>query len=116
MQNHLLQVRFVFLAFCVFSVILRFVSQIFSLVAMEDPVSLSAEDVRDEKTKVLRATKPIQLEDVVIGQYGGKEGQEAYREHSDVPDDSRTPTYAAAVLHIENDRWRGVPFFIKVRI
>ncbi len=49
MQNHLLQ--------------------IFSLVAMEPPVSTSAEDVRDEKVKVLRSVPPIKMEDVVIGQY-----------------------------------------------
>ncbi len=49
MQNHLLQ--------------------IFSLIGMEPPVSLSAEDVRDEKVKFLRAVRPITLEDLVIGQY-----------------------------------------------
>mmetsp|Transcript_31009 Transcript_31009/g.75869 ORF Transcript_31009/g.75869 Transcript_31009/m.75869 type:complete len:565 (-) Transcript_31009:69-1763(-) len=95
MQNHLLQ--------------------ILSLVAMEPPVSPAAEDVRDEKTKVLRCVPPIEPCDVVIGQYGtdadGK--QEAYRAHHDVPDASRTPTFAAAVLRVNNERWRGVPFVMK---
>ena len=61
MQNHLLQ--------------------IFSLIAMEEPVSLSAEDVRDEKTKVLRATEQISIDDVVVGQYASDGTHEGYRDH-----------------------------------
>jgi hypothetical protein len=93
MQNHLLQ--------------------IFALVAMEPPVSLEAEDVRDEKTKVLRATSPVTRDDVVIGQYATDGTHEGYLDHFDVPKDSVTPTFAAAVLRVTNDRWRGVPFFLK---
>jgi glucose-6-phosphate 1-dehydrogenase len=93
MQNHLLQ--------------------IFALVAMEPPVSLEAEDVRDEKTKVLRATSPVTRNDVVIGQYATDGTHEGYLDHFDVPKDSVTPTFAAAVLRVTNDRWRGVPFFLK---
>jgi len=95
MQNHLLQ--------------------ILSLVAMEAPVSLSAEDVRDEKVKLLRFIRPIVKEDIVIGQYmadpKGSEG--GYREDPTVPKDSRTPTYACAVLWIDNERWSGCPFILK---
>jgi glucose-6-phosphate 1-dehydrogenase len=95
MQNHLLQ--------------------ILSLVAMEEPVSLSAEDVRDEKVKVLRACKAIDIQDLVIGQYtkdasGTKEG---YLDDQGVPKDSLTPTFASAVIKINNSRWTGVPFILK---
>ncbi|KAJ6873960.1 glucose-6-phosphate 1-dehydrogenase 1 [Populus alba x Populus x berolinensis] len=97
MQNHLLQ--------------------ILALFAMETPVSLDAEDVRNEKVKVLRSMKPLQLEDVIVGQYKGhsKSGRSypAYTDDPTVPKDSRTPTFAAAALFINNARWDGVPFLMK---
>lgn len=99
MQNHLLQ--------------------ILALFAMETPVSLDAEDVRNEKVKVLRSMKPLQLEDVIVGQYKGhsKSGRSypAYTDDPTVPKDSRTPTFAAAALFINNARWDGVPFFDESR-
>jgi glucose-6-phosphate 1-dehydrogenase len=59
---------------------------------------------------------PLRLEDVVIGQYARSEGGEAdvpgYREEPGVPPDSRTATYAAAVLWVKSPRWRGVPFLL----
>ncbi|KAF9581524.1 Glucose-6-phosphate 1-dehydrogenase [Lunasporangiospora selenospora] len=95
MQNHLLQ--------------------ILTLVAMEPPVSLGAEDVRDEKVKVLRFIPPITKEDIITGQYTASEdGKEpGYLEDKTVPKGSKTPTYAAAALYINNDRWSGVPFVLK---
>nr|VDC97665.1 unnamed protein product [Brassica oleracea] len=97
MQNHLLQ--------------------ILALFAMETPVSLDAEDIRNEKVKVLRSMRPIQLEDVVIGQYKGTaKGGVTYPGYTDdttVPKDSLTPTFAAAALFIDNARWDGVPFLMK---
>jgi glucose-6-phosphate 1-dehydrogenase len=89
--------------------------QLFALVAMEPPVSLNSEDVRDEKVKVLRATDAVGLEDVVVGQYarsldGTKEG---YLDDKGVPKDSITPTFAQAILRINNPRWQGVPFIVK---
>ncbi|CAN7133689.1 unnamed protein product [Brassica rapa subsp. narinosa] len=98
MQNHLLQ--------------------ILALFAMETPVSLDAEDIRNEKVKVLRSMRPIQLEDVVIGQYKGTttKGGVTYPSYTDdktVPKDSLTPTFAAAALFIDNARWDGVPFLMK---
>jgi glucose-6-phosphate 1-dehydrogenase len=95
MQNHLLQ--------------------ILSLVAMEPPVSMSAEDVRDEKVKLLRAIFPIAPEDMITGQYGAdpKGKEPGYLEDKTVPKDSVTPTFACAVLHINNQRWKGVPFILK---
>lgn len=97
MQNHLLQ--------------------ILALFAMETPVSLDAEDVRNEKVKVLRSMAPLRLENVVLGQYKGhNKGGKSYPGYLDdptVPKDSITPTFAAAALFIENGRWDGVPFLMK---
>ncbi|KAG0277434.1 Glucose-6-phosphate 1-dehydrogenase [Linnemannia exigua] len=95
MQNHLLQ--------------------ILTLIAMEPPVSLGAEDVRDEKVKVLRYIPPIAKNDVLLGQYTKSEdGKEpGYLDDKTVPKGSKTPTYAAATLFIQNERWTGVPFILK---
>ncbi|XP_044494694.1 glucose-6-phosphate 1-dehydrogenase, chloroplastic-like [Mangifera indica] len=97
MQNHLLQ--------------------ILALFAMETPVSLDAEDIRNEKVKVLRSMRPLQLEDVVVGQYKShRKGGVTYAAYTDdktVPKDSLTPTFAAAAVFIDNARWDGVPFLMK---
>ncbi|KAK0574047.1 hypothetical protein LWI29_017555 [Acer saccharum] len=97
MQNHLLQ--------------------ILALFAMETPVSLDAEDIRNEKVKVLRSMRPLQLEDVVVGQYKshtrGGVTYPAYTDDKTVPKGSLTPTFAAAALFIDNARWDGVPFLMK---
>ncbi|MCD7472157.1 Glucose-6-phosphate 1-dehydrogenase [Datura stramonium] len=97
MQNHLLQ--------------------ILALFAMETPVSLDAEDIRNEKVKVLRSMRPLQLDDVVIGQYKshtkGGVTYPGYTDDKTVPKDSLTPTFAAAALFIDNARWDGVPFLMK---
>jgi len=89
--------------------------QILALVAMEHPVSLDAEDVRDEKVKVLRSVRPIVANDIVIGQYGKDESgkKDSYLDDPTVPKGSLAPTFAAAVLHIDNSRWNGVPFILK---
>eukprot|EP01128_Nolandella_sp_AFSM9_P008807 TRINITY_DN547_c0_g2_i1.p1 TRINITY_DN547_c0_g2~~TRINITY_DN547_c0_g2_i1.p1 ORF type:complete len:542 (+),score=146.71 TRINITY_DN547_c0_g2_i1:358-1983(+) len=87
--------------------------QMLSIVAMEPPVSLAAEDVRDEKVKVLRSTMPISLEDIVVGQFVRNGDNEGYLEDPGVPNDSVTPTFAQAVMHINNTRWAGVPFIVK---
>lgn len=89
--------------------------QILTLIAMEPPVSLDAEDVRDEKVKVARACQAIKKEDVVVGQYGADEAgkKQGYLEDKTVPNDSVTPTFATAVVHINNARWKGVPFILK---
>jgi glucose-6-phosphate 1-dehydrogenase len=81
--------------------------QVLCLVAMEKPVSLGPEHVRDEKVKVLQCIEPIRDEDVVIGQYEG------YKDDPTVPKDSTTPTFASVALRINNERWDGVPFIIK---
>eukprot|EP00300_Choanocystis_sp_HF-7_P017257 c19674_g1_i3.p1 GENE.c19674_g1_i3~~c19674_g1_i3.p1 ORF type:complete len:450 (+),score=98.14 c19674_g1_i3:1147-2496(+) len=88
--------------------------QVFALVAMEVPANLNAEAIRDEKTKVLQATRPVVLNDVVVGQYVADGlGNAGYTDQEDVPKGSITPTFATMVLHVDNNRWKGVPFFVK---
>ena len=88
-----------------------------SMVAMEPPNSFDAEDVRSEKAKVIEAIRPLRPEEAVRGQYGaGQEfGEEvlAYREEPNVASDSRTETYIALVVTVENWRWAGVPFYLR---
>ncbi|CEO98167.1 Glucose-6-phosphate 1-dehydrogenase [Plasmodiophora brassicae] len=88
-------------------------TQILSLVAMEQPVSLNAEDVRNEKVKVLRCIAPVTLDNLVVGQYTGHGGTPGYLDDPGVPPESLTPTYAMAVVFIKNNRWDGVPFILK---
>jgi glucose-6-phosphate 1-dehydrogenase len=95
--------------------------QILALIAMEPPIALTADDLRDEKVKALRAIKPIRGEDVakcvVRGQYdaGQIDGRPvpAYREEPNVPPDSVTDSYVALRLDIQNWRWSGVPFYVR---
>ena len=95
--------------------------QLLCLTAMEPPISLSADAVRDEKVKVLRSLRrfePSMVRDnVVRGQYGrgfikGEEGV-AYREEPDVAKDSKVETYVAMKVHVDNWRWGGVPFYVR---
>jgi len=86
-----------------------------TLVAMEPPVSLSAEDVRTQKAQVLAAIAPVSPDRAVRGQYGkSKDGKQvAYRNEPDVARDSATETYAAIELGIDTWRWSGVPFYLR---
>jgi glucose-6-phosphate 1-dehydrogenase len=85
--------------------------QLLTLVAMEPPISFRAEDVRDEKVKVLHAvpslTPDVISRDVVRGQY------EDYRKEANVAPDSRTETFVAMRLNVDNWRWAGVPFYLR---
>ena len=85
--------------------------QLLTLIAMEPPISFRAEDVRDEKVKVLNAIPPLSEEDVsrnvVRGQYDG------YRAEKNVDPASTTETFAALRLVLENWRWAGVPFYLR---
>jgi glucose-6-phosphate 1-dehydrogenase len=89
--------------------------QLLALLCMEPPVTFSADEVRDEKVKVLHAIEPPQA--TVRGQYtaGMAEGKEVpgYREEEGVPDDSRTETYAALRVEVDNWRWAGVPIYLR---
>jgi glucose-6-phosphate 1-dehydrogenase len=85
--------------------------QVLSLVAMEAPARYAADPLRNEKVKVLDALPVYSSEEavqnLVTGQYDG------YHSEKGVAPDSRTPTFAAVQLHIDNWRWRGVPFFLR---
>jgi glucose-6-phosphate 1-dehydrogenase len=95
--------------------------QLLCIVAMEPPVSLEADDVRDEKLKVLRSLRKMDLaaigRDTVRGQYGAgvADGQsvQAYLQEEGVPAGSRTETFVALRAHIDNARWANVPFFLR---
>ncbi|MCE9672269.1 glucose-6-phosphate dehydrogenase [Myxococcus stipitatus] len=85
--------------------------QVLALCAMEPPVSFAAEDIRDEKSKVFRALRPVEgrevAQTVVAGQYEG------YLQEKGVKPGSRTPTYVAMKLSVDSWRWEGVPFYLR---
>ena len=92
--------------------------QVLALVAMEPPVSLEAEAIRDEKVKLLKSLRmlfPQQVAaDVVRGQYAAAPGGLlAYRQEPKVQPGSSVETYVALRLFIDNWRWAGVPFYIR---
>jgi len=95
--------------------------QLVALTAMEPPVSLDPEAIRDEKVKVVKAIQPLELEgdngDVVRARYtsGLVDGRPVtgYMDEEGIPEDSATETYAALRLSINNWRWKGVPFYIR---
>ncbi|MBI1915665.1 MAG: glucose-6-phosphate dehydrogenase [Planctomycetes bacterium] len=85
--------------------------QLLALVAMEGPARFAADPLRNEKVKVLDAIAVPTVEEarrhLVCGQYAG------YRKEKGVAADSRTPTFAAVQLRVDNWRWRGVPFYLR---
>ena len=95
--------------------------QVLSLIAMDPPVSLDPEAIRDEKVKVLKSIRPLGAGDVakqvVRGQYfaGMLDGQlrPGYRQETKVKTDSNVETYVALKLFLDNWRWSGVPFFLR---
>jgi glucose-6-phosphate 1-dehydrogenase len=97
------------------------IMQLISLTAMEPPISFQADAVRDEQAKILHAVQSLSSEDVltrtVRGQYGEGEvaGQRvpSYRSEPGVPRDSRTETFVAVKLQVDNWRWAGVPFYLR---
>ena len=96
MQNHLLQVM--------------------ALVAMEQPISFEAEHIRAEKLKVLQAIRPLTLDNLAVGQYAASAEKKklGYLDDASLQNKkSCTETFAAAVLHVHNPRWDGVPFVLK---
>jgi glucose-6-phosphate 1-dehydrogenase len=105
---------------CLRDMIQNHTMQLLALTAMEPPVSLSAEAVRDEKVKVLQAIQPLRLGsegDVARAQYaagmtGGKVVP-GYLQEAGIRADSATETYAAMRLSINNWRWQGVPFYLR---
>ncbi|KAF8974546.1 glucose-6-P dehydrogenase [Flammula alnicola] len=87
--------------------------QVLSVLTMERPVSFAAEDIRDEKVKVLRCIPPIERSDTLLGQYVAANGKPGYLDDNTVPPKSGCPTFAATTLWIHNPRWEGVPFILK---
>jgi len=105
---------------CLRDMIQNHTMQLLALTAMEPPVSLDAEAIRDEKVKLLRAIQPLNTGpggDVARGQYveGLAGGQPApgYRAEAGVSPESTTETYAALRIAINNWRWAGVPFYLR---
>jgi glucose-6-phosphate 1-dehydrogenase len=97
--------------------------QLLSMVAMEPPVSFEADRVRDERVKLLRAVRPFprELEGTVVrGQYAAAPGGtgvspvRGYREEDKVAPDSRRETFVATRVWVDNWRWEGVPFYLRV--
>ncbi len=95
--------------------------QLVSLTTMEPPISFSSGSVHDEQSKILHAIQPFEAEDVlhyaIRGQYGPgtikSERVPAYRSEDGVPRDSKTETFVALRLMIDNWRWAGVPFYLR---
>jgi len=95
--------------------------QLLALIAIEPPASFAPQAVHNEKVKVLSALRPIEADEVekctVRGQYtaGEVNGQTipSYLEEPDVSDDSKTETFVALKLHVDNWRWAGVPFYLR---
>jgi len=91
--------------------------QLLAMIGMEPPISFDADAVRAKKTELFQAIHPVSLENAVRGQYGngvmlGRKVRD-YRHESDVAPDSKTETYVALKLGIDNWRWAGVPFYLR---
>jgi glucose-6-phosphate 1-dehydrogenase len=95
--------------------------QMLALVAMEPPVSFEADRLRDEKVKLLRSIRPFNPDEldrlIIRGQYGpgsiGDKQVVGYRHEPGVNPQSKTETFVAAKLFIDNWRWKGVPFYLR---
>ncbi|CAN6895361.1 unnamed protein product [Brassica oleracea] len=83
--------------------------QTIALLTMEPPISLDGEDIRNEKVKVLRSTRKLDPADAILGQYKSSSGDK-----TDAMLNSAGPTYCTAALYIDNARWDGVPFLVRV--
>jgi len=82
-------------------------SQLLGFVALEDPVDFDAGTLRDAKSAVFAAMRPLDPARVVYGQFEG------YRDEDDVADDSEVETFVAIEAFVDNDRWRDVPFYLR---
>lgn len=87
-----------------------------ALVGMEQPLSLTAEHIRQEKVKLLQAVQPLEMSNLLIGQFTSDPSKKhpGYLDDHTIQDKTTTTeTYATAVLNINNPRWFGVPFILK---
>lgn len=89
--------------------------QLLALVAMEPPTSFDATAVRDEKVKALRALRAVEPSEVVTGQYrkGAVDGEAVPGYDDELGKDSDTETFVAIKAHVDNWRWKGVPFYMR---
>lgn len=95
--------------------------QVLAMVTMEPPVAINADAIRNEVSKVLNCLEPLNDEDLrnnlVLGQYTESQvrGQflKSYRNEHGVPEESRTETYIALKMFIDNRRWNGIPFYVR---
>ncbi len=92
-------------------------TQLLCLTAMEVPAAFEADSIRFEKVKVLRSVGPIRDDAIVFGQYEAgrvqRKALKGYRQEQGVAAQSRTETFVALRLEIDNWRWQGVPFFLR---
>lgn len=89
--------------------------QILTLLLMDKPLDFNSEHIRDEKVKLLKSIKPINFNDVLIGQYTRSEDglKPGYLDDKTVKPNSKAVTYAAIVLKVDNKTWDGVPIILK---
>jgi glucose-6-phosphate 1-dehydrogenase len=95
--------------------------QLLSLTAMEAPVAINADSVRDEKVKVFKALRPLQGQDAINNTYRaqyvsgmmGPDRVPGYKDEAGVPPTTVTETYLAARFYVDNWRWAGVPFYLR---
>lgn len=84
--------------------------QLLCLIAMEPPAHFDADDIRNEKLKIIRSIQPVDIKDTVRGQYVN--GEKSFRNHVNNKD-SKTESFVALKAHISNWRWAGVPFYLR---
>jgi len=89
--------------------------QLLALTAMEPPANFDATSIRDEKVKVLRSLRTVKAEEMVRGQYGegAVKGEAVHSYADDFGGDSDTETFVAIKAHIDNWRWKDVPFYLR---
>ena len=92
---------------CLRDMISTHLMQILGFVALEDPGSFEAQDVRDAKSAVFAKVRRLDPARAVFGQFEG------YRDEEDVDPDSGVETFVALEVHVDDDRWRGVPFLLR---
>ena len=92
---------------CLRDMVSTHLCQLLGFVALEDPGSFDEKALRDAKAKVFEDLRPLDPGRVVFGQYDG------YRDEEDVDDDSQVETFVAIEAYVDNDRWEGVPFYLR---
>jgi glucose-6-phosphate 1-dehydrogenase len=92
---------------CLRDMVSTHLCQVLGFLAMEAPDDFDATALREQKSKVFQDLQPLDPERVVFGQFDG------YRDDEDVADDSEVETFVALEAFVDNDRWRGVPFYLR---